>query len=311
LTRTLKIKPATAYFELGVKSLKEDENNRLMGLLVPVTFRKQPSQRINDINLKQWKKEIPERGILLDSLWIIPCRERAGAHTNHYWGNFIPQIPYQALIRFTREEDWVLDAFAGSGTTLITCKQLNRNGIGIELVPRVVALSNWLVRTQTNKRVFAKTITGDSTSVEARRRVKAILAAHNVGQVQLIILHPPYFNIIHFSNYPRDLSNTSSLEAFLKMFRQVVENFAGLLEEKRYLMLVMGDCYANGECVPLAFKTLEEVIATGLFKLKGIIIKNIEGNRGKIGHEHLWQYRALKGGFYLFKHEYVFVFQKV
>lgn len=294
-----------------VKSLKGDQNNRTVGVLVQPTSRIQPRKQINDLDLSNWDKEIPEKGILLPSLWIIQNREKTGAHTNRYWGNFVPQIPYQALIRFTREGDWVLDAFAGSGTTLITCKQQNRNGVGVELAPRVVAWSNWLVRTQTNKRVFAKTIIGDSTSVEARGRVEAILATHNVKQVQLIILHPPYYNIIPFSNDPRDLSNAPSLEAFLQMFRQVVGNFAELLEENRYLILVMGDYYANGEYVPLAFESLRAVTDTGMFRLKGIVVKNIEGNRGKIGQENLWNYRALKGGFFIFKHEYVFVFQKV
>ena len=282
-----------------------------MGLLVSPTSRRQPRKQINDLDLSNWEKETEEKGILLYTFWNIPNREKTGAHTNRYWGNFVPQIPYQALIRFTREGDWVLDAFAGSGTTLITCKQLSRNGIGIELVPKVVALSNWLVRTQTNKRVFAKIITGDSTSAKARRRVEAILAVHNVSQVQLLILHPPYHNAIRFSNDPRDLSNAPSLRVFLMRFKRVVKNFANLLEEGRYLFLVVGDLYVRGELIPLSFETMQIIRDTGLFRLKAIITKDINGNRGKIGQEHLWQYRALKGGFYIFKHEYVIVFQRI
>jgi DNA modification methylase len=282
-----------------------------MGLRVSLPSRKQQPECINDINLKEWKKEIREKNILLGTLWVFSRREKTGVHTNYYWGNFIPQIPYQALIRYTRSGDWVLDPFAGSATTLITCKQMNRNAIGVELVPRVVALFNWRLRTQANKQVFAKIIQGDSTSVEARKRVEDILAAHHTKQVQLIILHPPYFNIIHFSNDPRDLSNAPSLGIFLKMFRKVVENFAGLLQERRYLVLVMGDYYRKGEYVPLAFKAFEEVIATGLFKPIGDVVKNIEGNRGKRRLEPLWQYRTLKNGFFIFKHEHVFYFQKI
>jgi hypothetical protein len=47
------------------------------------------------------------------------------------------------------------------------------------------------------------------------------------------------------------------------------------------------------------------------FKTKSIIVKNIEGNeigKGKTGN--LWRYRALAGGFYIFKHEYIVIFQK-
>lgn len=45
-------------------------------------------------------------------------------------------------------------------------------------------------------------------------------------------------------------------------------------------------------------------------KLKGIIVKNIEGNRGKLGQVGIWKYRALKSDYFLFKHEYILVFKK-
>ena len=46
-------------------------------------------------------------------------------------------------------------------------------------------------------------------------------------------------------------------------------------------------------------------------KMKGIIVKNIEGNRGKLGAQDIWKYRALKSDYFLFKHEYIFVFKKL
>lgn len=45
-------------------------------------------------------------------------------------------------------------------------------------------------------------------------------------------------------------------------------------------------------------------------KMKGIIVKNIEGNRGKLKTQDIWKYRALRSDYYLFKHEYIFVFKK-
>ncbi|MGZ4942916.1 MAG: hypothetical protein ACXVIG_01420 [Halobacteriota archaeon] len=47
------------------------------------------------------------------------------------------------------------------------------------------------------------------------------------------------------------------------------------------------------------------------FALKAINVKEIQNNeRGKGRNGNLWKYRALAGGFYLFKHEYVMVFRK-
>jgi len=223
----------------------------------------------------------------------------------------VPQIPHQALIRFTRERDWVLDVFAGSGTSLIKCKQLNRNSIGIELVPKVAALANKLIEKQNNPSVFAKVIVADSASSGTTKRVKAILAAHKTNKVQLIIMHPPYFNVIRFSENPKDLSNAPSIEAYLRMFEVVTNNFADLLEEGRYLVLVMGDVYLDGEYIPLASETMQIIRKTCLFKLKSTVIKNINGNRGKRGQESLWNYRVLKNGLFIFKHEYIYFFQKI
>jgi len=301
------------FFGVAVKSLKDDANTRLMGFRVIPTLKRDKSKRkrINDIDINSWKKEIKEKEIIVDSLWIFPRREKSGGHTNEYWGNFIPQIVYQVLMRYTCKGDWVLDLFAGGGTTLIECKRCGRNGVGIELIPQVAAKANQLTKVQENTEVFAEVITGDSTSVKTRRRVKGILTAHNVSQVQLIMLHPPYHNIIRFSDDPRDLSNAPSISIFLKKFKRVVKNFADLLEEGRYMILVMGDLYLKGEYIPLGFRCMDVVLATGLFKLKAINVKNINGNRGKIGQENLWQYRSLKNGLYLFKHEYIYVFQKI
>ena len=36
----------------------------------------------------------------------------------------------------------------------------------------------------------------------------------------------------------------------------------------------------------------------------------IEGNKGKLGKNGIWTYRALNSDYYIFKHEYIFVFKK-
>jgi hypothetical protein len=54
---------------------------------------------------------------------------------------------------------------------------------------------------------------------------------------------------------------------------------------------------------------MERVLRHG-FRLKSICVKDIQENRGKRGQHHLWRYRALKGRFYIFKHEYVMFFER-
>ncbi|MGC8728494.1 MAG: DNA methyltransferase, partial [Elusimicrobiales bacterium] len=158
--------------------------------------------------------------------------------------------------------------------------------------------------------VFAEILVADSTKKETREKVYEILKSHNKQNVQLIIMHPPYHDIIKFSNRSDDLSNARSVKDFLKLFGDVVSNFLDLLERKHYLAVVIGDKYTNSEWVPLGFMTMQEVLNRDGLILKSILVKNMVNNRAKRNQEHLWRYRALVGGFYIFRHEYILLFQK-
>lgn len=258
---------------------------------------------VNDINLNRWKEY---EDVYLDSLWVVPRRESSGVHTAGYWGNFIPQIPHQMMRRYTKRGEWILDAFLGSGTTLIESQRLGRNGLGIELQPSVLQRARSLVANEPNKfGVVTETIEGDASAVDVRET----LARHGQKSVQLLVMHPPYHDIIKFSDDPRDLSNATSVPDFLDSMARVVCNTARVLDKGRYFALVIGDKYAHGEWVPLGFFTMNRVLELG-FSLKSIIVKNFEDTAGKRQQKELWKYRALVGGFYIFKHEYIFLFKK-
>jgi hypothetical protein len=75
------------------------------------------------------------------------------------------------------------------------------------------------------------------------------------------------------------------------------------------LIIVIGDKYEGSEWIPLGFLAMQEAIKRE-FQLKSIVVKDMQGNRAKQNQERLWRYRALVGGFYIFKHEYLFVLKK-
>jgi 16S rRNA G966 N2-methylase RsmD len=261
------------------------------------------TSKVNDINLNKWKEY---DDIITDSLWLMDKRDSSGAHTASYWGNFIPQIPNQLLRRFTKKGDWVLDTFLGSGTTIIESKRLGRNAIGIELLPEVIEFASNIINKEENLHNVQTTIVNaDCTSLNYHTVLKEL----NLKWVQFILMHPPYWDIIKFSENSNDLSNEKTIEGFLKKMHVLAQSSYKVLEKGRYCALIISDKYEAGEWIPLAHYTMMEFLKVG-YKLKSTIIKNFEETKGKMNQKELWRYRALVGGFYIFKHEYIFVFKK-
>jgi DNA modification methylase len=259
--------------------------------------------KINDLNLNRWKEY---DDIITDSLWILNKRDNSGVHHAGYWGNFIPQIPNQLLRRYTKKGEWILDPFLGSGTTLIEAQRLERNALGIELSKKVLDQTKKNIAKEANSnKVKLEFVNGDSTSVDLEK----VISSLDIKSFQFQIFHPPYWDIIKFSESKSDLSNTNSIEDFLKGFGKVLDNCLPHLDKKRFAAVVISDKYTGGEWIPLGFYVMQEVLKRGMI-LKSTIVKNFEETAAKRNQKELWRYRALAGGFYVFKHEYIFIFQK-
>ena len=261
----------------------------------------------SDVDLNRWRDY---DHVWTDSLWLIDSRDTTGGHQLDYHGNFVPQIATQMYLRYTKEDDIVLDPFLGSGTSAIEAERQNRRLIGVELKANLVDK----VREKVSPVLLddrIRVLRGDATRPETTARIRRALKEMGAEHAHLFILHPPYHDIIQFSDDPADLSNAANLENFLDSFESVARMGFSLLEPGRFAALIVGDKYAEGELTPLGFYCMERMQRVG-FQTKAIIVKNIEGNeRGKGRSSNLWRYRALRGGFYIFKHEYVMVFRKL
>lgn len=260
----------------------------------------------NDIDLKNWKLY---SHIKTGSLWEFASRGKTNGHSYDYHGNYIPQIATQLFERFTKKNDVILDLFFGSGTSGIEALNMERRCIGVELKQDMVDY----VSSKFSKKELVTDINiicGDSTTDEAKEKVQARLEIMGKKQAQFVVLHPPYDDIIKFSDKKEDLSNCKTTEEFYDLFEKVAKNAYDLLEKGRFAALIIGDEYKNSRVVPLGFECMKRMENVG-FITKAIVVKNIVGNEKAKGKTaNLWRYRALAGGFNIFEHEYIMTFVK-
>lgn len=75
------------------------------------------------------KHELEKFELETTTIWSFKERGNWATHKGDYRGNCSPQIPRNLILKYTRENDIILDPFCGSGTTMIETKLLNRRGI--------------------------------------------------------------------------------------------------------------------------------------------------------------------------------------
>ena len=201
----------------------------------------------SDIDLNNWKDY---SHIKTDTWWEFAQRDNTHGHSNEYHGNYIPQIAQQLYERFTKKGDIVLDLFLGSGTSAIEAINMKRRCIGVELKPEQTEI----VRSKFSEKELVtdvNLICADSAAKSTKEKIQARLDVMRSEKAQFLILHPPYDDIIKFSDRKEDLSNCGSTEKFYELFKQVAQNGYDMLEKGRFAALIIGDKYSNGEIVPL------------------------------------------------------------
>lgn len=248
--------------------------------------------------------------INVDSLWLIPERGKQGKHKNIYHGNFVPQIPNQLIRRYTDVGEIVLEIFSGSGATLFECENLKRNYIGFDINTSIIDYVNNQMEDCADIVYAIKNVDVTNTE-EFSSSIEEWMGEINKERVDFMIAHPPYLDIVKFTDDKRDLSNVADVDIFLEKLIVAISNGFKYLKKNGYFAIVAGDIYKKSEVIPLAFMIMDSVRRSLKVKMKGVIVKNIEGNRGKLGTQDIWKYRALRSDYFLFKHEYIFVFKKL
>lgn len=244
--------------------------------------------------IKVWEPENFE--LEMTSVWSFKKRGSWATHDAKWRGNWSPYIPRNIILRYSQERDVILDQFAGGGTTLVEAKLLNRDIIGVDVNDAAIE------RCKEKTDFIHEGANGFVSIYKADARQLDFIQN---SSIDLICTHPPYADIIHYSeNNPNDLSRFG-INDFLTEMKKVAEESFRVLKKGKFCAILIGDTRKKGKVVPLGFMLMQVFEAAG-FKLKEIIIKE-QHNCRATGY---WKTNSIKYNFLLLAHEYLFIFKK-
>lgn len=245
---------------------------------------------------KQFELPPEDFSLELNTVWSFPQRGDWATHDAKYRGNWSPFIPRNILMRYSKEGDCVLDQFVGGGTTLVEAKLLNRNIIGVDV--NLEALKRCKEKCDFNIK--------NCPEITVKKGDARNLDFIKDNSIDLICTHPPYTNIIQYSeNIKEDISHCD-IKEFLEQMIPVAKESFRVLRNDKFCAILMGDIRRKGHTYPLGFEVMNIFINAG-FKLKEIIIKE-QHNCKATGY---WKTSSIKYNFLLLAHEYLFVFKKI
>ncbi len=228
------------------------------------------------------------------SVWSFPERGNWATHDSKYRGNCSPYVVRNLLLRYSKEGDWILDQFAGGGTSLVEAKLLGRNAIGTDINPSALDRCKEKIAFEYG-----------NAKIEVRKADARTLDFMKDSSVDFICTHPPYADIIKYSDGISGDISLLDYDGFLEAMEQVANEAYRVLKKGKYCAFVIGDIRQKGSVRPLGFDTMRVFEDAG-FKLKEIVIK--QQHNCKMTRK--WEQISIEKNFFLLAHEYVFILKK-
>lgn len=238
------------------------------------------------------------------TVWSFPDRGDWATHVGNYRGNWSPYIPRNLILRYTREGDIVLDQMVGSGTTLVECKLLGRDGIGVDINSDAIMVAldrlNFSVPTIDIRKSKIRTYVGDARNLNEIKD----------ESIDLIATHPPYWGIIPYSKaaIKDDLSAAKTLDDYICDMGIAAKEAYRVLKPGKHCAILIGDTRRHKHYVPMTIRVMQKFLDSS-FILREDIIKmqhKMKSTREKwaaekydfykIAHEHLYIFRKLQKG---------------
>ena len=242
------------------------------------------------------------------TVWSFKQRGKWATHSGEYRGNWSPYIPRNVILKYSKPGELVLDYFCGAGTTAVESKLLGRRCIALDINDKAIELAKKNVDfkidseqvTFLDDKIHLRTYEPQLSVSDARD-----LSFLDKDSVDLICAHPPYANIIHYTDSKEGDLSFLGMDEFLKEMSKVAKESFRVLKPGKQCAILIGDTRKKKHVVPLGFKLMNVYLDAG-FKLRELVIKR-QHNCKTTG---FWYANSLKYNFLLLAHEYLPIFEK-
>lgn len=242
------------------------------------------------------------------TVWSFKSRGDWATHSGEYRGNWSPYIPRNVILKYSKPGELVLDYFCGAGTTAVEAKLLGRRCIAFDINDKAIELAKKNVDfkiepqqlTFIDNKIFPQVYEPELSVGDARD-----LSFLQDNSIDLICAHPPYANIIHYTDSKEGDLSFFDIEDFLREMSKVAKESYRVLKPGRQCAILIGDTRRKKHVIPLGFRLINVYLDAG-FKLRELVIKR-QHNCKTTG---FWYASSIKHNFLLLAHEYLPIFEK-
>jgi tRNA G10 N-methylase Trm11 len=199
-------------------------------------------------------------------------------------GKMLPQLAREAIRRYTRPGQLLVDPMCGIGTSLVEAIHLGRHAIGVELEPRWAALAAANIQHAESQ---GATGTAVALQGDARQLSRGLLKRYE-GECALVLTSPPYGPSTHghvrkhpdrveklndrYSDNPDNLAHLpdragprTSRPDFDSVFKEILTGCTRMLDPKQgWLVLTVRPYRQHGALVDLPGRLIRLAEQTGL-----------------------------------------------
>ncbi len=218
-----------------------------------------PKNKINNLTGKEWIK--------FSKSWFIHRPPRRKNDELLHPAKFPETLVEEFISFFTKEGEWVLDPFMGTGSAMIAAGNLKRNAVGIELSPKFFKVA----KNRIDKKEFQDEILALKGSSDNLIELIGGTYLRDL-KFDFTITSPPYWNQLErnslrqkirtekglstkYSENKSDLGNVTDYDEFIEKQARIFDNVFDLTKPNGYLTVITNNVYNKGRLFPLAYDT--------------------------------------------------------